>query len=631
VVTTPLTKRLCCPITTLQAAPDKLWQDLKGETPRIDEHIRLWWPSAKDPLFQWPEDDLAVAAQAAITGNLPLLAHMHEQHIDIHERTPAGNSLITLAAMGGQLETIHWLYSLGLDIHHRNAAGTDALMSAAAYGHTDVIEWLVENGVSLGFMTQRTDRNGNDALMYAAHNGQFEAAKLLIALGAQPNPCNHSRVNALMLAANSGDRPLVKLLSENCNVNDRARSGWCAIHFAAGGGHLDIIKLLCRRGANIEANTEAITMDGYNVYTLAAASGSLNTLHWLHRYTSAFRDGEVKCDALIAATRAGHLPIITFLVPDTKDDNAYYSTYRSRLGYDSDSDDGSEDVSNSTLTFSLTLAACRGYLDCVQYLYTYMYRYARDALPDGENDTPLVLLAAGNDNLDMLQWCEQQGADLHKVDKDGRNALLFAAQGGCLATVQWLHAKRVNMHLKDNSGMNAVDLAASHGYFDVAKWLHSENVDTPHKENMLFDAVRWSQLSAVQWLSGIVDLQCLDPYGRDCLTYSILFSSDETPKGVTMIRWLYQQGLSVSWQHLHNFLSKDFFLDSSELGEYGKARQAYFYRKKLTEMLTYEDPGDLKNRITVAGKRNLLRIFNIDCTAFDEDQLDKKLLSFKRT
>ncbi len=595
---TPLAKRQCCPVKTLVPVPDKLWQDLNNQTSPINEHTWHWWLPTDDALFQWPDDDLTTAALAAITGDLPLLAHMHEQHIDIHERTPHGNSLLTLAAMGGQLEVIRWLYALGLDIHHSNAVGTNALMYAAAYGHLDVIEWLIDNGVSIAFLTQHTDDMGNDALMYAARHGQFGASRLLIALGAQADSRNHDKVNTLMLAANSGCYPLVKLLSKECNVHDNDEFGNSVVYFAAGGGHLDIIKLLYQYGADIAATNSW----GNNAYSLAAASGSLETMQWLYEHASVFHNNEVKESALATAAQAGHLHIIKHLLQDNADSNNCVAS----------------------CTAALMQAAREGHLDCVQYLY------AQGALLGDDRDGYIVSLAASGGHLDLLQWADQEDANLHKSNTIGRNAAFLAAHSGHLVTLQWLHTRGVDIHLRDNFGRNALDAAALCGHFDVVSWLHGKNVDMTSKADILFNAVRFAQLSAIQWLSDIVDLQSLDHAGRNCLTFAVLSNNDQTPKMIAVIRWLYQQGLSISWQHLHDFLSTDFFSDAEQLAGAYTTKITYFYRKKLTEMLTYEDAWDLKNRITVADKKNLLRIFNIDCAAFDEDQLDKKLLSFKR-
>ena len=602
-VPTPLVKRQCCPINTLEAIPDDVWQDLNNDSLMPDEHFWYCWPPNNDPLFKWPDEDLTIAAKAAITGNLPLLAHMHENHFDIHECTPKGNSLMILAAMGGQLTSMRWLHSRGLDLHARNANFTNALMMAAAYGHTDIIQWLVDNGAHVGFLGEHTDNRGNNALMHAARAGQVEAAKLLISLGAEKSSRNCDHVTALMLAARSGNYAMVKLLcKENLDeVNSLDRYENHAVHYAASGGHLDIIKKLYKRGAEI--NTVCEWLD--NAAIVAASAGSLDTLQWLHRYgVDIHHENESGRNALMIAAEAGYVNIIEYLYEHNEDINRCDSSLRSALMH----------------------AVMAGHLDCVQWLH------AHGASLDGQDyhNNNIAHLAAEGGHLELLKWSEQHGIDLHSSNEFGQNTLYLATIGGDLPVAQWLHSRSVDVRLIDNRGESALDIAVLNGRFDVVRWLYGENGYTCSKWKMLLYANMYCKLDAMQGLcKDIIDVHSVDSDGCNCLTLTMINSALE-PKVISIIRWLYAQGLGVSWEHLNAFLSKDFFLDSQELTFFKIIEKTFFYRKKFTELLTYEDPDKLKNEISLSNKKNMLRVFTDDCQSLDEDEVDKRLMSFRR-
>ena len=571
--------------------------DLFSET-----HFWNWWEPNNDPLFQWPDDDLTIAARAAMTGNLPLLAHMHEHHIDIHELTPKGNSLLILAALGGQLTSISWLHRLGLDPQHRNANGTDALMMAAAHGHTDIVQWLIDHDALVGSLGGHTDNKGSDALMYAARTGQIKTAEQLVSLGACLTNCNHDKITALMLAAKSGNYDLVKLLSgdDSTFINCVDLHGYNAVHYAASSGHLDIIEELYKNQAEIDATNAWHD----NAVILASACGSLTSVQWLEQHgVDIHHENRGQRNALMIAAEAGHLHIIEYLYEQNEDLNKRDSDQRSALMH----------------------AVMNGHLSCAQWLLAHGASPGQD-----ENGSNLVHLAATSGHIELLQWSEQQGIDLHSNNNYGRNAVFLAASSGHLPAVQWLHTRSVNLHEVDDDGDNALDAAAHANHFDAVRWLYGEHVDMRHKKSVLQRANLYCHLSALQWLSqGIIDMDCLDNAGRNILTFNIVKSIHD-PKIINIICWLYAQGSGVFWDHVNTFLGNDFFLDSKVLSDSRKIEEAFMYRKKFTELLSHEDPDTLKNEIPLPNKKNILRLFAIECQSLDEDEVDKQLMSLRR-
>ena len=151
-----------------------------------------------------------------------------------------------------------------------------------------------------------------------------------------------------------------------------------------------------------------------------------------------------------------------------------------------------------------------------------------------------------------------------------------------------------------------------------------------HKQSVLHWANLFCHLDVLQWLSqGIIDLDRIDYARGNILTHNIL-NRTHNPKIISIICWLYAQGFCVSWDHVNTFLGNVFFLDSQALPDCKKIEDAFIYRKKFTELLTHEDPDTLKNEIPLNNKKNILRIFAIECQSLDEDEVDKQLMSLRR-
>ncbi|HOZ68686.1 MAG TPA: ankyrin repeat domain-containing protein [Chitinophagaceae bacterium] len=71
--------------------------------------------------------------------------------------------------------------------------------------------------------------------------------------------------------------------------------------------------------------------------------------------------------------------------------------------------------------------------------------------PDGNARTALIHAAAYN-NIDLLKWLVDQGANLDHQDRNGYSALHFAGQNGLVEIARFLLEKGANPNLQDSHG-----------------------------------------------------------------------------------------------------------------------------------------------------------------------------------
>ncbi|HCB64194.1 MAG TPA: hypothetical protein DEP20_02350 [Fusobacteria bacterium] len=149
----------------------------------------------------------------------------------------AGISALLLAAEGGHKEVCELLINKGAKIDSEKHTAWTPLINAATHRRKEVCELLIERGANIDFMTSV----GSTALQSAAFFGNKEICKLLLDRGAT--------INKLI----SYDRePLLLNMLENNSI-----------------GHLETIKLLVERGADVSAKTK----EGLTPLMKAASKG----------------------------------------------------------------------------------------------------------------------------------------------------------------------------------------------------------------------------------------------------------------------------------------------------------------------------------------------------------------------
>jgi ankyrin repeat protein len=117
-------------------------------------------------------------------------------------------------------------------------------------------------------------------LAAAVSKNDLSTVRRLLAAGVDPNSVDATATPVLVRAAGSGRTAIVgALLDAGANSNatapvDGDQGGWpSALMAAAGEGHLDVVELLIARGADVNANYEAVEQTFPTALLAAIASG----------------------------------------------------------------------------------------------------------------------------------------------------------------------------------------------------------------------------------------------------------------------------------------------------------------------------------------------------------------------
>ena len=159
----------------------------------------------------------------------------------------------------------------------RWGARTHRAHRAAAHGNIGLIDTHIERG----FSVDTADRHGNTALHWAAREGHAEAVGHLLGLGASAAARTGSGWNAATMAAYHGHERVLELLvarGHTAEFDAGDAIGWTAVSWAAAAGRVEIMALLASAGAALEP-----VGAGYTPLMIAARAGHLPLVKYLLR------------------------------------------------------------------------------------------------------------------------------------------------------------------------------------------------------------------------------------------------------------------------------------------------------------------------------------------------------------
>ena len=192
---------------------------------------------------------------------------------DANAALPSGETVLMTASRTGSAVAVRLLASHGADVSAREfTRGQTALMWAVAQQHPDVVETLVSLGADvharsapqprrIHTRTAGFDATGvvdvvqgsNTPILFAARQGNLDAARHLVAGGADVNDMAATGTSALVVAAHGGHTALALFLLEQGADPNAAEAGYSALHAATLRGDEMLVAALLARGADPNA------------------------------------------------------------------------------------------------------------------------------------------------------------------------------------------------------------------------------------------------------------------------------------------------------------------------------------------------------------------------------------------
>ncbi|XP_059159950.1 death-associated protein kinase 1-like isoform X2 [Physella acuta] len=283
---------------------------------------------------------------------------------------------------------------------------------------------------------------------------------------------------ALFCASEEGNVDGLKELSEmaaNIDLNTANKHGETAVHMAASGGHVDVIKFLLAKGVDISI----LDKQGDSAVYWAARQGHTEIIQCLVQagvsVNTQNKSGET---ALHVAARYGHTAAVEYLC----------------------SVDANINLFDNDRETALHCAAVRGNVDCVRVLL----EHGASLNHTDKRGCTAVHLACQRHNTAIALLILNAGCKMDIFDKEtGETALHCAAREGLLSVVQTMCSLGINVDLVTTDGQTALHLACKHGHIEIARSLLLVGAD-PTIVNK--DGVTGEIMALAQGFSNIAEL-----------------------------------------------------------------------------------------------------------------------------
>ena len=350
---------------------------------------------------------------ATINGSAPMIALLLDAGVDPNEPlTSHGDTALMMAARTGVPDAIELLLGRGARIDAAETwGGTTALVWAIAEHHPAAVALLLEHGADVKIVSKAVSGGGRGA------EGQEPEA---LEPGSSPVGYANGGFTPLHFAAREGELEAARLLlAAGADVNAAAADGKSPLNLAIYNGHYALAELLIDSSANVN---------------LADAEG-FPPLFWaVDRRNMEWNPG------FPWVQTADPLPLIRKLLaagaePDTYVDNTPVS--RRNFG-------GSPRVKFAT---SLMRAAYSGDVELVSLLLEYG---ADPLVRNSDNETPLLAAAgygwidgysqgrSNEERLETIKLLVNLGADVNWACDHGITPLMVAANFGVTDMIQYL-------------------------------------------------------------------------------------------------------------------------------------------------------------------------------------------------
>lgn len=240
---------------------------------------------------EWKRELLKRAAEG---GTLQVFTYLVEkENADTSQRYGNEQLLVLhIAALYGQLRIVRYLIDSDRTmLHCVDNKGRTPLQLACRCGHAQIASLLLKAGADV----EEVDVHGDTAIHYCSFYGYADCLKRLIKAGGDPTRCNKFGVTALHFAAHSGQLNCVQYLIKCAPslLHAHTSTGQLAMHKAAQGGHICVLKALIGSGSDPNCGDG----QGKTPLKIAEEQGHLRCIQYLISFgISCFSSPSQECE-----------------------------------------------------------------------------------------------------------------------------------------------------------------------------------------------------------------------------------------------------------------------------------------------------------------------------------------------
>ena len=432
-----------------------------------------------------------------------------------------GRTPLHLAALfSGSEETIELLLKHGADVAAKDDKGSTALHYAGEIGFDNIVKMVLRNGANIA----TTDKEGRTALHSAAAAGKEAVLEFLLNEGADvAMNCKETGATALHLAARSGSLASVKtLLARGADVSMVDKSGKTVLHWAARSWDLkwelewetELSRVECLKAGWVAAITEMVQCllqagadaklrdrEGCTAMHTAASSGNEAVVRVLAKIkaliTTQDRTGRTP---LHYAVTSGRVAIANMLLENgawellsAGEKNRLilhdFALHEPEIWLDPLAEKkGLEGLVRLLVEKGANIGEkeARGWTPleiAVHERNANVIRLFLKLWPnENQNEMPLHRAIREGDDTEV-NLLLTSGADMEKKDREGKNALHWAAIMGKKRVLQQLLDDNGSVVGEiDDEGRTALHCAASMKHYEVAQLLLERKVDISAKD-----------------------------------------------------------------------------------------------------------------------------------------------------
>ncbi len=436
-------------------------------------------------------------------GNLGKVKQLIELGADLNTKNENQQTALYIAAKNNQFAILKYLIEQGADIQAKEKDNLSILHRAVESNHLSMARYLIEKGAD-SFAKNNDKKTPFDraknknyielvnyfldekSLLEAVEKGDLKKIKLLTELKyAYIETKNIQQQTALYTAVKKNHFSVVKyLVEQGANINAREKDGWSILHRAVETNKLSIVQYLVENGADLHARTnynketplEMAKNDKKDQEIIAylenavlqlqvqrdnrllenAEKGNLEKVkQLLNEGANIHAKNNAQQTALYVAVRGNQFSVMNYLVEQGANINAREKDGWSILH---------RAVATNNLAIVEYLVENGADLDAkTNYNKETPLEMAKNDKKDQEIIQYLInthfLNAAEQKNIDEIQKCLNQGAQLEAKTECQWTALHYAARGNDSNVITFLIKQGANVKAKNWEGKTPLDIA----------------------------------------------------------------------------------------------------------------------------------------------------------------------------